>query len=929
MASLREAAAAGNLPVPPTRFIGREAELAEVAALLADNRLLTLTGPGGAGKTRLAVQLAERLAEGSPDGIWFVDFSPLSGGEFVWDRVAVTLGVREPGPGRTWAEAVGHYLASRHAFVLLDNCEHVVESASEVAASLLELARSVKILATSREPLEVGGEVTWAVPPFVEADALDLFTDRARNALPQFKLRDDDRPTVLGICRRLDGLPLAIELAAARTRALDPAHIAAGLKDRFTILASGPRTAPRRQASLEASFDWSYELLSEPERALLRQLSVFVGGFDVEAVLAVCPAASLELLAALVGRSLVIAEDRGGQAEPRYRMLETVRKFAAEHLDEADEVELLRTRHRDHYLRLSEAAEPQVLGPEDVRWGARLHLEQDNLRAALAWSRDCGEAEALARMVVALAASWTMRAAYAEAETWLDPAASRAREVPPLLRAQLRNVQCLFAVGSGRGLAEVSAWANEALGLARTAGDKREEAFALSALGVIAALASGAREMRPYFEEARSLAPLPGSAIAGRLLMLNYLTSFTFLVFRLFQSDPEEIRRLAEEAIDGAKAGGHSGFLYTAMWAAGLIAIVQGRLADAARLLEPALAEGRQVDETLVWKCGFCLAWVAMLRGDFASARAAIDDSLAAVRGSEAAGGSGQSMQPAAKWLAGSIQLASGDLAQARETLSSAVDVIRSSPLSRYASLPLVVLAEAQLALGALEGAQASLEEATTLAGSGGLTWVLGRAARVRAELRAHRGDLQEAESLVHEAIKLAREAGDQIGVVDALELLARLAAEQDSNKEATRLWAAAESQRTTIGYRFAINRDAQDAAIMKVRQNLGLDEFATTWAEGARLSCDEAIAYAARGRGERRRPTAGWGSLTPSELEVVRLVGQHLTNPEIAARLFVSRATVKTHLVHVFAKLGIDSRSELVAEAVRRGIQLEPTSRG
>src|SRR5215467_7213883 len=212
MASLREAGAAGNLPVLPTRFVGRKAELAEAAALLADNRLLTLTGPGGAGKTRLAVQLAERLAESSPDGIWFVDFSPLSGGEFVWDRVAVTLGVGEPGPGRTRAEAVGHYLASRHALVLLDNCEHVVESASEVAASLLESARNVKILATSREPLEVGGEVTWAVPPLVEADALDLFTDRARNALPQFKLRDDDRPTVLGICRRLDGLPLPSSL---------------------------------------------------------------------------------------------------------------------------------------------------------------------------------------------------------------------------------------------------------------------------------------------------------------------------------------------------------------------------------------------------------------------------------------------------------------------------------------------------------------------------------------------------------------------------------------------------------------------------------------------------------------------------------------------------------------------------------------------
>ena len=917
-----------RLPISLTRFIGREAELAEAAALLADNRLLTLTGPGGAGKTRLAMQLADRLADGNPDGVWFVDFSPLSGGEFVWDRVAVTVGVREPGPGRTWAEAVGRYLASRQALVLLDNCEHVVESASEVAASLLESARNVKILATSREPLGVGGEVTWAVPSLAEADAVDLFTDRARHALPRFKLHDDDRPAVLAICRRLDGLPLAIELAAARTRALDPAHIAAGLKDRFAVLASGPRTAPRRQASLEASFDWSYELLSDPERTLLRQLSVFAGGFDVEAALAVCPAATLELLAALTDRSLVIAENRGGQAEARYRMLEMVRQFAAEHLDEAEEVELLRTRHRDYYLGLAEAAEPRALSHGDERWRAQLRRDQDNLRAALAWSRDRDEPVALGRLVVALATPWLLHAAYTEAETWLGPAASRAPEIPPLLRAQLRNVQCLFAVSSGRGLGEVPGWASEALGLARTAGDKHEEAFALSALGVMAALAGGASEMRPYFEDARSLAPVPGSPMAGRLLMLSYLTSFTFVLFRLFQSDPDEARRLAEEAIDGAKAGGHSSVLYTAMWTAGFIAIIQGRLADAAQLLEPALAEGRQVDETMVWKCGFCLGWVAMLRGDLASARAAIEESLAAVRGSDAAGGSGQSVEPAVRWLAGCIELADGDFAQAKETLSSAADVIRSSPMSRYASLPLVVLAEAQLALGALESAEASLEEATTLAHSGQLTWILGRAARVRAQLRARQGDPQKAESLTHAAMKLALDAGDQIGVVDALELLGRLAADQDSNKEAVRLWAAAESRRTTLGYRLAIDRDAHYGGLTKVKQKLGEDDFAAAWAEGARLTADEAIAYAARGRGGRRRPTAGWASLTVTELEVVRLVGQHLSNPEIAARLFVSRATVKTHLIHVFAKLGIDSRSELVAEAVRRGIQPQPASR-
>jgi len=243
--------------------------------------------------------------------------------------------------------------------------------------------------------------------------------------------------------------------------------------------------------------------------------------------------------------------------------------------------------------------------------------------------------------------------------------------------------------------------------------------------------------------------------------------------------------------------------------------------------------------------------------------------------------------------------------------------------IARFAAVPLVVLAQAQLALGELGEAAAMLDEATSLAGAGAATWILGRAARIRAELRAREGDPQEAESLAHQALNLGRGAGDQLGIVDALELLARLAAEQDSNKEAIRLWAAAESRRSELGYaRFPVDRGPHEAAVAAANDTLGADEFAATWAEGAKLSMEEAIAYAVRGRGERKRPSTGWASLTPSELDVVRLVGEHLTNPEIAGRLFVSRATVKTHLVHIFTKLGIDSRSELAAEAVRRGIK-------
>ncbi len=231
--------------------------------------------------------------------------------------------------------------------------------------------------------------------------------------------------------------------------------------------------------------------------------------------------------------------------------------------------------------------------------------------------------------------------------------------------------------------------------------------------------------------------------------------------------------------------------------------------------------------------------------------------------------------------------------------------------------------------MGERDEAAAFLDEASSLASAGAMTWVLGRVARVRAELRDGEGDVAEAESLAHEAISLAREAGDQLGLVDAIELAGRLAAEQDSNKEAARLWAAADSLRSRLGYvRFPVEQGPYDAAVAHAKDALGLDEFAAAWDEGAKLTAHDAIAYAARGRGERKRPATGWASLTPSELEVVRLVGEHLSNPEIAARLFVSRATVKTHLVHIFSKLGIDSRSALAAEAARRGIQPQPSGR-
>jgi predicted ATPase/DNA-binding CsgD family transcriptional regulator len=902
-----------SLPVPLTRFVGREAELAEAVGLLAGTRLLTLTGPGGAGKTRLALELASGAAGDFPDGVWFADLSPLTSGEFVWDRIALTLGVKEPGQGRTWAEPIGHYLASRKALLVIDNCEHVVETGAEVVASVLASAPSLKVVATSREPLGVPGEVTWVVPPLAVRDAVDLFTERARQAVPRLKLDDHDRTAVLEICRRLDGLPLAIELAAARTRALSPARIAAGLKDRLAVLPSGPRTAPRRQATLEASFDWSYDLLSESERALLRQLSVFVGGFHFEAALAVCPAANLDLLAALVDRSLVVIESYRGQAEPRYLLLETVRQFAAEHLDEAEEVELLRIRHRDYYTEVAEKAEPGLTSPDDARWQAMLLTEEENLRAAMAWSRDRDESEALARLVAPLGMLWTLTNRLLEMRRWMEAVTPRADEVSLRLRARLRYYECLTALFAGDRLGEVPGLAHESLALARAAGSERDEATALVMLSVVAGLISGAEAMRPQVDEAVRL---------GRSAGFPYVVVMAlefFVLVRLFQSRPDENWRLIQEAIAVSRSIQRHTQL-TVRSFSGLIAFTRGRLAEAEDILKAVVAEGREMTDFNYLHSLIHIGLVAMFRGAFATAHSVVAESLEAAERSEAEGRAAFGVGLHAKFVLGWMQLANGDALQARDSMTNVAEAMRPSIARSIVALPLLLLAEAHVMLGALEEAAAALDEAESTAESRNLTWLLGRVRIARAKLQVRRGDHHGAESLVHEAFNQGRDADDQMSLVDGLELLARLAGAQDSHREATRLWAAAESRRSELDYSpFPVDLPGHDASIALAKKALGAEQFEAAWAEGSTLSVDEAIAYATRGRGERKRPSTGWASLTPSELEVARLVGEHLSNPEIAARLFVSRATVKTHLVHIFSKLAIESRSELAAQAMRR----------
>ncbi|GAA0450227.1 BTAD domain-containing putative transcriptional regulator [Streptomyces sp. NPDC046215] len=450
-----------NLPAPLTELVGRERPVAEVRELLARCRLVTLTGPGGVGKTRLAVEAAGGLLEAFPDGVWLVELAGQRGSAAaLTEVVAAVLGVRDDGPGGGGPGGVRERLAAalrdRRALLVLDNCEHVVEPVAELAGALLGRAPGLRVLATSQEPLGVPGETVRAVEPLPPADAARLFTARAAAAAPGpgGSLSDPaDREAVDVICRRLDGIPLALELAATRVRALGVRELADRLGDRFRVLAGGHRGAPARQQTLRAVIDWSWELLSAPERIVLRRLAVHSDGCTLESAEAVCAGEGvaaeevLGLLVRLVDRSLVVMAD--GPEGPRYRLLESVAAYGVERLHEMDDFAPVRLRHLRHCIEFAERACPHLREAGQRVWLRRLDAETANMRAALDTAVSGGAAEEALHLVSALSWYWLMRGRLAEARRSMESALSLPGAVRSGLRAEVRALHGGFALMAG------------------------------------------------------------------------------------------------------------------------------------------------------------------------------------------------------------------------------------------------------------------------------------------------------------------------------------------------------------------------------------------------------------------------------------------------------------------------------------------------
>jgi predicted ATPase/class 3 adenylate cyclase len=506
-----------NLPLQLTSFIGREKEIEEIRKLIAAHRMVTLTGPGGTGKTRLSIEAGTRELASFVNGVWLVELAPLSDPASVLQGIASVFNLRAQ-MGMPLEEILTDFLRAKDMLILLDNCEHLIEACAQIAEHLLRSSPRLKILASSREPLGIGGETVYRVPslkvprlPAVTPEALkgyesvQLFVERAQAANPKFELTDQNAPSVAQICSRLDGIPLALELAAARASIFSAEQIATRLDDRFKLLTGGSRNALPRQQTLRALIDWSYDMLSEDERVLFRRLSVFAGGWTFDAAEAICNDLDvLDLLTQLVNKSLVTVEEGGSEA--RYRLLETIRQYARDKLLEAGEAEQTRNLHLEYFVRFSEETAPYLDTAEVLNWIPRIDAEYDNLRTAFEWSLD-HDVEASLRIVGSLAYYWFRRGHGAEGTELSNAAFARADQLPlpenedarrrqMLIRAKALQAAAFLAYSQGDNLNAYKA-GNECIALARQLGDIQLLATAL-------AFSGSARLFEGEFEAAKT-----------------------------------------------------------------------------------------------------------------------------------------------------------------------------------------------------------------------------------------------------------------------------------------------------------------------------------------------------------------------------------------------------------------------------------------
>jgi len=877
--------------------------------------VVTITGVPGIGKTRLALEVTAGLASSYVNGACVVDLAPVRDEAVVVQSIATALGLPEVA-GQPVVDSLVGYLRELDLLLVLDNCEHLLGACAAVTARIVEGTGDVSVLLTSREPLGTEAEGVYALDPLSlpsaggdddagnlggASEAAALFVARVGAARAWSGLSDDEISAIVELVERTDGIPLVIELLAAQAGSMSLSDMVSRFAERpaLELLVGDPGSGDERHRSMQLALDWSHELLSEPERVLFRRVTVFAGGWTAEAAAGVCvdervgPDDVKDLLRSLVGKSLVVKECAGATA--RFRLLETVRVYATERLGAAGEEEAVAAAHAVWYADLAERAEWGLFGRDQVEWLERLDVELDNLRAALSWALGNARGEVALRLCGGLVLFWRLRSYWSEGRRWLEAALDLGRGAPAALRAKaVWGVGFLSHMLTDR--ADTRQVLQHAGDLAGEAGDAVYEARALLLLGneLQASDPDGALLL---FERAAASARDNGDAwCRGHALGL----------VGMLHADRYEVgpaREALLACVSESRRADELQGLRVGLLVLGSLCLAAGDYAEAKALLEEALSIGRRLGEPYAIASALSdLGDVAIRQGDLDRAGACLDEAMFFAR------------RAGNLALVAAVVHSTGQLAYERGHLDAALvcfneALVMAEQTGQSTVAVLIGLARVRGASGEAVAAARLFDKAAGLARREGHKPLLAVALSELSSLARLEGKARQASHLESQALEIGHDIGNWILVTHCLEALAALAVDAERFEHAARLFAAAAALRETA---YVQLRHQYTTELETAKAALGADRFGEMWAEGSRLSAAEAVAFALRRHGARRGQAKGWDALTPVERDVVALVTERLSSPEIARRLLLSPRTVGNHLTRIYAKVGVRSRNEL-----------------